>query len=86
MNMIKKFAIVFVTLLLASTYAAASKWMPEKYELDNQLTKVDKISNTSLIGWEKIDNQSFILQSSPSTYYLIVLSSPAWSLPFPHPQ
>lgn len=82
MKIIKKLAIASVIILLASTFAVASKWMPEKYELDNQLTKVDKISNTNLMGWEKIDNQSFILQTSPSTYYLIVLTSQAWNLPF----
>lgn len=82
MKTFAKLSGTLIIMLLASTYALASKWMPEKYELDHQLTKVDKISNTSLMGWEKVDNQSFVLQASPSTYYLIVLSSPAWNLPF----
>lgn len=82
MKTLKKLASIVIITLFTSTYAAASKWMPEKYELDHQLIKVDKISNTSLMGWEKIDNQSFVLQASPSTYYLIVLSAPAWNMPF----
>lgn len=82
MNTFKKLAGILMVMLFASTYAAASQWMPEKYNLDDQLVKVSRISNTSLTGWEKVDNQSFVLRSSASTYYLIILSSPAWNLPF----
>jgi hypothetical protein len=77
-----KIAGMAFVILLVSTYAAASKWMPEKYDLDHQLTKVEAISNTSYIGWEKVDSQSLVLQTSPSRYYLIVLSFPAFNLPF----
>jgi hypothetical protein len=71
-----------MVMLFASTYAVASQWMPEKYNLDNQLAQVSQISNTSFIGWEKVDTQSLVLQTTPSRYYLIVLSFPAFHLPF----
>lgn len=82
MKTIQKLAGLFIVMLLASTFAAASDWMPEKYDLDNQLVRVSNISNTSYIGWGKIDNQSLVLQTSPSRYYLVVLSYPAFNLPF----
>jgi hypothetical protein len=82
MKTLIKIAGIAMILLFASTYAAASKWMPEKYDLDHQLTKVKSISNTSYIGWEKVDDQSLVLQTSPGSYYLVVLSFPAFNLPF----
>lgn len=57
------------------TYARAG--VPVKYNLDNQLEKVSEISKYNFMSWDKVDNQSFILQTSPSDYYLIVLSSPS---------
>lgn len=82
MKTIKIFTGIFFIMLFASAYAAASKWMPEKYDLDDQLTKVSRIPVAKFIGWEKIDNQSFVLQARPGSYYLIVLSYPAYNLPF----
>jgi len=82
MKTLKIFMGLFAIMFFTAAYSAASSWMPEKYELDGELTKVEKISNTTLTGWEKVDNQSFVLRSSASSYYLIVLSSPAWNLPF----
>jgi hypothetical protein len=34
------------------------------------------------MSWEKVDNQSIILQTGPSDYYLIVLLQPSHSLVF----
>lgn len=82
MKPIKRIAGMFISLLLASTYVFASGWMPEKYDLDHQLARVPNISSTNFIGWEKVDNQSMVIQTTPSRYYLIVLSYPAFNLPF----
>jgi len=82
MKIRNKLTVMVIIMLLASTYAVASGWMPEKYDLDGQLSRVSSIPNTHYIGWGKIDNQSLILQTSPSRYYLVVLSWPAFNLPF----
>jgi hypothetical protein len=37
---------------------------------------------TNFMSWEKIDNRSFVLQTSPNHYYLIILSSPSDRLLF----
>jgi hypothetical protein len=78
-KLISAFAILF---FFASLSFAAPAAMPAKYDLDKQLEKVDSIYKYKFMGWEKVDTQSFVLQVSPSDYYLIVLSSPALKLPF----
>ncbi len=77
-----KLAGIFVMFLFISATAFASTGIPEKYNLDSQLKKVDMITNYNFMGWNKVDNQSFVLQTSPKDYYLIVLSSPSDNLPF----
>ena len=53
------------------------------YFLDNQLESVTYISKyQGYSSWDGIDNQSFILQTRPSKYYLIVLQEPATEMPF----
>ena len=60
--------------LLMSSCATGRIELPEKYALDNQLESVSYISKyQGYSGWDMLDNQSFILQTSPSNYYLIVL-------------
>jgi hypothetical protein len=57
--------------------------LPEKYNLDNQLESVSYISKyQGYTSWDAIDNQSFILQTSPSSYYLLILQIPATELRF----
>ena len=71
------------TALLMSSCATGGIELPEKYNLDNQLESVSYISKyQGYIGWEMVDRQSFVLQTSPSDYYLIVLQIPAPDLPF----
>jgi|WetSurMetagenome_2_1015567.scaffolds.fasta_scaffold61896_3 hypothetical protein len=82
MKTLNKFMLIFGVLFFASVSFAASKGLPAKYELDNQLEKVDSIYKYKFMSWEKVDNQSLVVQTSPSDYYLIVLSSPSTKLPF----
>lgn len=82
MKTLNKLVSIFTALLLVSMCAVAWAAMPAKYDLDKQLEKVDSIYKYKFMGWEKVDNQSFVVQTSPSDYYLIVLSSPSDRLPF----
>ena len=76
-------ALCMCTALLMSSCATGGIELPEKYNLDNQLESVSYISKyQGYIGWEMVDRQSFVLQTSPSDYYLIVLQIPAPDLPF----
>jgi len=82
MKTTKLLTILFASLFITSVCSVATAEIPAKYNLDNQLEKVSEISKYNFMSWDKVDNQSFILQTSPSTYYLIVLSSPSDRLPF----
>jgi hypothetical protein len=82
MKVIKQLAVISVVIFLASVCAAATAEIPAKYNLDKQLEKVSQISDYNFMDWDKIDKQSFILQTSPNTFYLIVLSSPSDKLLF----
>jgi hypothetical protein len=73
-------AVMFVTFLSVSSPAAVS--IPEKYNLNNQLEQVHHFWRTSIIDWEAIDNQSLMIEVSPGNYYLLVLTVPAYNLPF----
>lgn len=82
MNKIQLVISILIIWLIGSACAVGGGWMPRKYDLDSQLTRVDGMPNTNIMGWEKIDVQSLVVQTSPSTFFLIVLSTPAWDLPF----
>ncbi len=77
MKTIKQSFMIFMILFVASLSQYAGAEVPAKYNLDNQLEKVSEISKYNFMSWDKVDNQSFILQTGPSDYYLIVLSSPS---------
>ena len=82
MRIIKQISVILALFILMSGCATGSKIIPSKYELDNQLEQVPNISRFSIMGWEKIDRQSFILQATPSDFYLIVLLRPSHDLMF----
>jgi hypothetical protein len=82
MKTLNKLFLTITILLFALAGAVSAQGLPAKYDLDKQLEKVDSIYKYKFMSWEKIDNQSFVLQSSPSDYYLIVLSSRSDRLPF----
>jgi len=76
------FAQLFVALFILSGCAVTPVNTSEKYNLDNQLESVAEISKFNMMGWEHVDTMSFILQATPSDYYLFVLNRPANELPF----
>ena len=73
---------VFGALLFLSACATAPVSTLEKYNLDDQLESVPSITKFNMMGWEHVDRMSFILQTTPSDYYLFVLNTPSDELPF----
>jgi len=82
MKTIRQLVSLAIILLMSSACATAPARLSEKYNLDNQLEYVPQLFELNLISWDRVDNQSFILQTSPSEYYLIILESKSHSLPF----
>ena len=82
MKTIRQSVKILITLLITSACATEPATVPPKYNLDSQLENVPNISRFNMVSWDSIDKQSFILQTGPSDYYLIVLESMACSLPF----
>jgi len=54
----------------------------EKYNLDDQLEAVTEIQKYTMRDWQTVDNQSFVLQTGTSNYYLIVLNHPSTEIMF----
>jgi hypothetical protein len=83
MNRILKIGLGFiVAVFIAGCATSGTIHVPEKYALGNQLEEVKYIWKTRIIDWEDVDNQSLIIQTAPSEYYLIVLITPTYELPF----
>lgn len=83
MKPIKLFIPLFSALLMLSACASEPIKLADKYtNLDSQLEQVSNISRFNLMSWETIDNQSLILQTSPDSFYLILLRRPAYDLMF----
>jgi hypothetical protein len=80
MKAINQLARILATLFMVSICGVAYAEIPAKYNLDNQLEQISEISDNNFREWEMVDEQSFILQNSPSDYYLIVLRSPSEEL------
>ena len=62
-------------LLLAACGAQPERDPAEerKYELSG-LPEVDRIQNYRLHGWQSIDGRSLIVDTGPSTFYLVILN------------
>jgi hypothetical protein len=83
MKVITKPILIFIISLVATACATTQVTLPEKYvTLENELEEVQEIYKFNARSWEKVDNQSLILRTGPSDYYLIVLHRPARSLVF----
>lgn len=73
---------ILAILVLVSACATVPLTDPEKYNFDDQLESVAMIDQFTMSGWNRIDTQSFVLQSGSSSFYLIVLKIPSYELPF----
>lgn len=82
MKMIKQISIISILLFTLSACATGPPDTSGKYNLDEQLEPVSEILRYNLMSWEAIDSRSFILQTAPSQYYLIVVTHPSDQLPF----
>ncbi|MBN1624923.1 MAG: hypothetical protein JW944_00250 [Deltaproteobacteria bacterium] len=82
MTATKFFSMGFIALLFLAACATAKVDTSEKYNFDNQLESVSEITKFNMMGWEHVDRMSFILQTTPSDYYLFVLNHPSDELPF----
>jgi hypothetical protein len=56
--------------------------LPEKYMLDQQLEPVTEIYKYKIMDWDQVDQQSLILRTGPSDYYLLILKRPSTELMF----
>ncbi|NRB39156.1 MAG: hypothetical protein HRU20_11920 [Pseudomonadales bacterium] len=67
------FILFFLNLLVACAVEPAQPPDPNKYIFDH-LQEVKAIQNWALDGWTVIDNRSLIIQTSPKTSYLLILT------------
>ena len=79
-----KVSSIFVLLIMVMSCATTPRTLPEKYNLDNDLERIDQISRFKVSGFEQVDNQSFILRANfkaiRDDYYLVVLRRPIHTL------
>ncbi len=76
MRVMIKVSTVIVLFIMVLSCATAPGILPEKYSLDNELEAVDQITTFREPKWQKVDNQSVILEIDWKDYYLIVLRRP----------
>jgi hypothetical protein len=81
MKTIRQSGMIVILLLFISSCASSTATIPTKYNLDDQLEKVSNISRFGIISWDKVDKQSFILQTGGNDYYLIILECTSHTLP-----
>ena len=78
-----KVSSIFLFFIMVASCATTPMSLPEKYNLDNKLEKVDQIATFRKPDWEEVDNQSIILRTSWKDFYLLVLDRPMTTmLPF----
>jgi len=82
MRALKLLPMTFAALLSLSACATAPLTTSDKYNLDNQLESVSEITKFNMMSWDDVDRISFVLQATPSEYYLFVLNTPSDELPF----
>jgi|WetSurMetagenome_2_1015567.scaffolds.fasta_scaffold17555_2 hypothetical protein len=82
MRTYKNILFILTSLILISGCAAGNIQVPEKYALDGQLEQVNSIYKYKITDWEKVDNQSLIIEAGPGSYYLLVLKIPSHELIF----
>ena len=82
----KQMTVLTVLAIALLTFSGCAGLHPfqhdEKYNLDDQLEMVTQIQKYTMRDWQKVDSQSFVLQTGASNYYLIVLLHPSTELMF----
>jgi len=78
---IKIFLAVLSSMLISACVGGMIE-LPKKYALDGQLEQVSRIYKFRIMDWERVDNQSLIIETSPSSYYLLILKIPSPELIF----
>ena len=76
MKVIIRLFSVFVLSIVVMSCATTPMTIPEKYNLDDDLEAVARISTFNVSSWEQVDNQSIILRADWNDYYLLVLRRP----------
>ncbi len=66
----------FIFIFLIVSCATTLPPVPEKYNFDNKLEKVERIVTFKEPTWEKLDTQSIILKAAFNEYYLLILQRP----------
>jgi hypothetical protein len=70
------FLVLFISMFLSISCATALPPVPEKYNFDNKLEKVERIVTFNEPTWEELDTQSIILKAAFNDYYLLILERP----------
>ena len=76
MKVIIKTFSIFILFIMVASCATTGGILPEKYNLDNELERIDQIETFRKPEWEEVDNQSILLKISLENYYLLVLRRP----------
>ena len=78
MKMTARIFSIFLLLIMVVSCATTPHTIPEKYNLDNEFEAIDRVYAPNNSSWEKVDNQSVILRTNLTDYYLLVLSRPMY--------
>ena len=78
MKLIIKASSILVFLIMVVSCATTPHTIPEKYNLDNEFEAVDRVYAPKNSSWDRVDNQSVILRTNVTDYYLLVLSRPMY--------
>jgi hypothetical protein len=74
MHALQKYCLVLISLIvIACASTTDSEEAMARYQFP-ELESVKSIQNWKMDGWEVIDGQSLIIQTSPTHFYLFVLS------------
>jgi hypothetical protein len=80
MKVMRYVSSILALLIMIVSCATMPRVLPEKYNFDNYLEEVKRISTSRVSDLENVDNQSVILRASLragcNNYYLLVLSKP----------
>ena len=74
--LVKMISAVALLIMVAACVTTKPVDLPAKYNLDNDLQSVKRISASRVSNWEQADDQSLIIGVNGGQYYLLVLDRP----------